>query len=294
MDVLRTLLFVPGNKDRMIEKAPGAGADALLYDLEDAVPASERALAREKVRAALETPAALPRYVRVNGLVDAGQAETEADLQAIVVGGLSGIVLPKAQSADEVHFVAATLDRLERDAGIVSGGVEIVPMLESARGIHFAFEILSASPRVSSVVIGSAEDADLMNDLGCRWSLAGTELLYARSKVRLEARAAGIAHPMDGVFPRRHDPDGLVRDAENARDLGYRGKTVIHPSQIEPVNRVFTPSARELAYYADRVAAFETAEAAGAGTLSFRGKMIDRAMIRKATALLAAYGPGKR
>ena len=290
MGPIRTLLFVPGNKDRMLEKAPAAGADALLYDLEDAVPAAERDIAREKVGAQLRQALRLPRYVRINGLVDAGPTETAADLEAVVGEGLSGVVLPKAQSPDDVAFVAERLDRLERDAGRPEGKIEIVPMLESARGIRFAFEILSASPRVASVVIGSAEDADLMNDLGCRWSLAGTELLYARSKVLLDARAAGIAQPLDGVFPRIADTDGLIRDAENARDLGYRGKTVIHPSQIEPVNRVFTPTDRELSYYGDLIAAFEEAEASGAGTLSFRGKMIDRAMVRKARDLLQRFG----
>ena len=126
-----------------------------------------------------------------------------------------------------------------------------------------------------------------MTDLGCGWSPEGTELLYARSKVLLEARAAGIDHPLDGVFPGLDDEEGLVRDAENAKRLGYRGKTVIHPRQVAPVNRVFSLSEREAAHYTDMIAAFEEAEAAGAGAISFRGKMIDRAMIRKARSVLA-------
>lgn len=290
MELLRTLLFVPSNKDRLLDKAPQAGADGLLYDLEDSVPAPERPIAREKVRARLQGPATAPRYVRINGLVDAGPKETEADLLAVVVSGLNGVVLPKAQSGDEVRFVAAALDRLEKSAGIGAGMLEIVPMIESARGVLFTYEIASASPRVASVIIGSAEDADLMTDLGCRWSLAGTELLYARSKVLLEARAAGIMHPMDGVFPWLNDIDALIRDAENARDLGYRGKTVIHPNQIEPVNRVFTPTDQELAYACDMLVAFDAAEAAGSGAIAFRGKMIDRAMVKTARELVARFG----
>lgn len=290
MDHLRTLLFVPGNKDRLLEKAPQAGADALLYDLEDSVPAAERQVAREKVRERLSAAADTPRYVRVNGLVDAGPKELEADLEAIVLSGLSGIVMPKAQSRDDVLFAAGVLDRLEKSAGVAAGTIEILPMLESAQGVMRTYEIASASPRVASIIIGSAEAADLMTDLGCRWSLEGTELLYARSRVLLEARAAGIKYPLDGVFPRINDTDALVRDAENARNLGYRGKTVIHPSQIEPVHRVFTPTQEEIAYAREMLAAFDAAEASGSGALSFRGKMIDRAMVKTARELVARFG----
>ena len=290
MELLRTLLFVPGNKDRLLEKAPQAGADALLYDLEDSVPAFEREIAREKVRERLNGAADVPRYVRVNGLVDAGPNVLEADLDAIVVAGLAGIVLPKAQSRDDVLFAASALEGRERQAGLPVGTIEILPMLESAQGVMRTYEIASASPRVASVIIGSAEDADLMTDLGCRWSLEGTELLYARSRVLLEARAAGIKHPLDGVFPRINDTDALVRDAENARNFGYRGKTVIHPAQIEPVHRVFTPTEKEVAYARDMLAAFDAAEAAGSGALSFRGKMIDRAMVKTARELVARFG----
>jgi citrate lyase subunit beta / citryl-CoA lyase len=290
VDHLRTLLFVPGNKDRLLEKAPSAGADALLYDLEDSVPAAERNVAREKVRERLLGPSDAPRYVRVNGLVDAGPKELEADLAAIVVKGLAGIVLPKAQSRDDVLFAAGVLDRMEKTVGLDAATVEILPMLESAQGVMRTYEIASASPRVASVIIGSAEDADLMTDLGCRWSLDGTELLYARSRVLLEARAAGIRYPLDGVFPRINDTEALVRDAENARNLGYRGKTVIHPAQVEPVHRVFTPTQAEVAYARDMLAAFDAAEAAGSGALSFRGKMIDRAMVKTARELVARFG----
>jgi citrate lyase subunit beta/citryl-CoA lyase len=289
MDLLRTLLFVPGNKDRLLDKAPTAGADGLLYDLEDSVPPAERQLAREKVRARLEASADLPRYVRINGVGDAGPKEVEADLAAIVVKGLNGVVLPKPDGPDDPRFVAAALDGCERAAGIAPGTIEIVPMIESARGLHFCYDILTATPRIASVVIGSAEDADLMTDLGCRWSASGSELLYARSRVLAEARAAGIKFPMDGVFPRINDTDALVRESEGARDLGYRGKTVIHPSQVEPVNRVFTPSEKEVAYARDMLAAFDAAVAQGSGAVTFRGKMIDRAMVKTARELVARF-----
>jgi citrate lyase subunit beta/citryl-CoA lyase len=289
MELLRTLLFVPGNKDRLLDKAPTACADGLLYDLEDSVPPAERQIAREKVRARLEGPADVPRYVRINGVGDAGPKEVEVDLAAVVVAGLAGVVLPKPGSADDARFVAFALDRCEREAGVAAGTVEIVPLIESARGVHFCYDILTATPRVASVVIGSAEDADLMTDLGCRWSLSGTELHYARSKVLLEARAAGIKHPMDGVFPRLNDTEGLVRDSENARALGYRGKTVIHPGQVAPVNAVFTPGEQEIAYARAMLEAYDAAASAGSGAISFRGKMIDRAMVKTARELVARF-----
>lgn len=290
MEHLRTLLFVPGNKDRLLDKAPTAGADALLYDLEDSVPAPERNVARAKVRERLAGAASVPRYVRVNGLVDTGPKELEADLAAIVGAGLAGIVLPKAQSRDDVLFAGSALEKLEQEAGVAAGATEILPMLESARGVMLTYEIASASPRVASVIIGSAEDADLMTDLGCRWSPEGTELAYARSRVLLEARAAGIKHPLDGVFPRINDAEGFVRDCEYARNLGYRGRTVIHPNQVEPANRAFSPTEKEIAYARDMLAAFDAAEATGSGALSFRGKMIDRAMVRTARELVARFG----
>jgi citrate lyase subunit beta/citryl-CoA lyase len=290
VEPLRTLLFVPGNKDRLLEKAPTAGADALLYDLEDSVPAPERPVARAKVGERLAGPAEVPRYVRVNGLVDAGPKELEADLEAIVSTGLAGIVLPKAQSRDDVLFAGSVLERLEKATGVATGTIEILPMLESAIGVMRTYEIATASRRVASVIIGSAEDADLMTDLGCRYTPEGSELLYARSRVLLEARAAGIKHPLDGVFPRINDTEGLVRDSELARNLGYRGRTVIHPNQVEPVNRVFSPTEKEIAYARDMLAAFDAAEAAGSGALSFRGKMIDRAMVKTARELVTRFG----
>jgi citrate lyase subunit beta / citryl-CoA lyase len=283
MDPVRTLLFVPGHRERMIEKAPGAGADGLLYDLEDSVPAADRAMARQMLADALATPRTLPRYIRVNGIADAGKDETAADLDAVVLADVDGIVLPKAQSVDDITWTAAEIEKHEQARGLDAGAFEIVPMIESALGVQFAYDILTASPRVTSVIIGSAQDGDLQTDLGADWSPEGTELLYARSHILLAARAAGIDHPMDGVFLGLDDEAGLIQDSENARRLGYRGKTVIHPRQIEPVHGVFTPSEKELTYYRDMIAAFENA---GENAFNFRGKMIDRAMIRKARGLL--------
>ena len=286
MEPVRTLLFVPGHRDRMLEKAPASGADGLLYDLEDSVPANDRATARRMLGDALSAARTLPRYIRVNGIADAGRDETAADLDAVILADVDGIVLPKAQSADDIAWTSAQIDGLEQARGIDPGSVGIVPMIESALGVQFAYEILTASPRIASVIVGSAQDGDLQTDLGAGWSPEGTELLYSRSCILVAARAAGIEHPMDGVFLGLDDEDGLVQDSENARRLGYRGKTVIHPRQIGPVHRVFTPDEKELAYYREMIVAFEDA---GENAFNFRGKMIDRAMIRKARGLLDRF-----
>jgi len=294
MELMRTLLFVPGHKDRLLEKAPTFGADGLLYDLEDSVPAPERSAARAKIATQLSQVVDIPRYVRINGLADAGPDVVVEDLAAIVVPGLDGIMLPKANGADDIAFVVGQLAKLESKQGLPEGSIEIIPFIESAKGIHFAYEIALASPRVVAMGIGSAEDGDLMNDLQCRWSPEGTELLYARSRLLLEARAAGVQYLIDGVFLGLEDEAGLVRDAEIARTLGYCGKTVIHPKQIAPINRVFSPSQKEIDYYRAMIEAFEVAEQQGTGAISFRGKMIDRAMVRKARRILSRGGASAR
>jgi citrate lyase subunit beta/citryl-CoA lyase len=280
----RTLLFIPGNRERMLEKGPTSGADALLPDLEDGVPIDEKDGARAILRGYITTESDLPIFVRVNSLVS---GETRHDLEAVVVTGLWGVFLPKTQSADEVRQVADWLDELERAAGLTAGRVEIVPMLETALGVLRAYEIASASPRVGSVCFASAENGDLQTDLGCDWSVEGTEMLYARSKVLLDARAAGLEYPLDGVYVDLEAQSGLIADTTLSKRLGYKGRTVIHPKQVGPVNRIYTPSAEEVAYYQRLLAAFEAATADGKATAAFEGRMIDYAMAARARRVLA-------
>jgi citrate lyase subunit beta/citryl-CoA lyase len=272
----------------MLEKAPGSGADALILDLEDSVPPAEKPQARARVRDFLGERG-LPLYVRVNGFSREGTGSEwlQADLEEVVRKGLSGVILPKAESGEEIQELDRRLGSLEDRSGLPRGSVGIIPFIESARGVQRAYEVLTASKRVVSVCFGSAAEGDLVADLGCSWSPEGTELLYARSKVLLEARSAGIAHPLDGVFTNLEDEAGLIRDATNARRLGYRGKTVIHPRQIPPVNRVFSPSEEEISYWRELAAAFAEGEKRGLGAITFRGKMIDRATLRRAQDILS-------
>ena len=288
MRALRSLLNVPGNRPDMLAKARGYGADALILDLEDAVPADRKAEARDIVAATLGEWSAGPdapiTYVRVNGL-DTGLLE--ADLDAIVQSGLAGIQLPKSHDAATIRRVDAELTRLERERGLAPDAVEILVSLESARGVLFAWEVLTAATRVGSVMIGTAQDADLQGDVGYLTTDSGDETLHIRSHVVLAARAAGITNPIDGVYADHRDAAGLEVAARRARELGYRGKKLIHPAQIEVVHRVFTPTERELDVHRRVLEAMAAAAAEGRATAVVDGRMVDVAMADTARRVLA-------
>jgi citrate lyase subunit beta/citryl-CoA lyase len=172
-------------------------------------------------------------------------------------------------------------------AGLAAGAVEIVCMLESANAVRLGYEIATASPRVASLCCSSGENGDLQADLGCAWSPEGTELLFCRSKVVLDARAAGLAYPLDGVFVDIDNIEGLIADTDLSRRLGYKGRTIIHPKHVEHVNRIFTPPAEEVEYYRGLLEAFDQALGEGRASVSYQGKMIDYAMATRARNVLA-------
>ena len=267
----------------MLERAAASGADALIFDLEDSVPLEMKPEARVIARAYIGS---LHRehviYVRVNA-IDSGMLES--DLDAVVMSGLTGVQLPKVGSAEEIQRVDRILAGLESARGLPLGQVEIVASLETARGVWFAYEIASA-PRVGSVLVGSAEDGDLQRELGYRYTGTGQELAYLRSRVLLAARAAGISNPLDGVYPHFRNLEGLRADARSARALGYRGKKAIHPDQVEPINRAFTPDELEMEHYSRILAAFEQALKEGSASTSVDGQMIDYAMAETARKVL--------
>jgi citrate lyase subunit beta/citryl-CoA lyase len=275
---------MPANRQRMLDRGPTAGADALLPDLEDSVPLDEKDTARAMLREYIPAHRDQAIFVRVNAVAS---GQTRRDLEAVVVDGLSGIFLPKVDSPDEIHQVTGWLDALEFAAGLPAGQVEIVAMIESALGAYRAYEIATASPRMASLCFASAQDGDFQTDLGCDWSVEGTEMLYARSKVLLEARAAGMDYPLDGVFADLEDEAALIADTTLSKRLGYKGRTVIHPKQVAPVNAIYTPPAEELDYYRRLLAAFEAATAEGRAAVTFEGKMIDYAMAARAQRVLA-------
>lgn len=291
MKSFRTALFAPGSKDRVMAKAAESGADAVIFDLEDSVPVAAKAEARGLVAQAIDKAAAAPAgarpvvTVRTNAVATGLLAD---DLAAVVRPGLNAVFLPKAEHVEELQQTAALLDRQEATAGMKQGSVEIIIMFESALGVHRCLDLIKASPRVTATCFGSARDGDLQTDLGCNWSIEGTELLYARSKVLLETRAAGNVIPFDGVFSDLSDEEGLVRDSILSARLGYVGRTVIHPKQIAPVRRAYAVPEAEVAYYQRVVREFEAVEKTGAAAaITVEGKLVDYAMYQRAKRVLA-------
>ena len=289
MKHIRTALFAPGAKARVMAKALESGANAVILDLEDSVPILAKAEARALVAQAIDGTAALPAAmrpvitVRTNAVATGLLAD---DLAAAVRPGLDAIFLPKVETVDEMKDAAALLERLETAKGMAAGTVGIVPMFESALGVMRCYELARATPRVSATCIGSARDGDLQTDLGCGWSIEGTELLYARSKILLDSRAAGV-HALDGVFSDLSDEAGFIQDCTLSARLGYIGRTVIHPKQIAPARRAYAVSEADAAYYRRVVSEFEAVEKTGASAaITVDGKLVDYAMYQRAKRVL--------
>ena len=289
MKPVRTALFAPGIKDRVMGKALAAGADAVILDLEDSVPLATKAEARTLVAKTIDGVAANPSrpgiYVRVNAASTGLLAD---DLEAVVRPGLDAVLLSKTENIDDVRQTAGSLDRLEKARGVKAGAVEIILQIENALGVYNCFNLIKASPRVVATCFGSARDGDLQTDLGCSWSIEGTELLYARSKVLLDTRAAGAnIHPLDGVFADLNDEAGLLADSKLSARLGYIGRTVIHPKQIAPVKAAYAVPEADVAYYQKIATEFAVAEKTGTAAIAVDGKLVDYAMAQRARRVLA-------
>jgi len=289
MKPVRTALFAPGIKDRVMGKALAAGADAVILDLEDSVPLATKAEARTLVAKTIDGAAANPSrpgiYVRVNAASTGLLAD---DLEAVVRPGLDAVLLSKTENIEDVGQTAGSLDRLEKARGVKAGAVEIILQIENALGVYNCFNLIKASPRVAATCFGSARDGDLQTDLGCSWSIEGTELLYARSKVLLDTRAAGAnIHPLDGVFADLNDEAGLLADSKLSARLGYIGRTVIHPKQIAPVKAAYAVPEADVAYYQKIATEFAVAEKTGTAAIAVDGKLVDYAMAQRARRVLA-------
>jgi citrate lyase subunit beta / citryl-CoA lyase len=292
MPLARSFLYVPANREKFLEKAIGLPSDAFIFDLEDSVPPAEKANARQGVREYAPKIADNRVWVRVNGL-DTGLAET--DLDAVIgVRGLAGIFVPKVETPDEVWRWNGMIAALEIERGLEPGAVKLVLSIESALGVLNAYDMSIAAARVVSLTFGGAQDGDLNTDLGCAWSIDGPEMLHARSHTLLAARAARFDTPLDGVFADVRDADGFERDTALSRRLGYRGRKLIHPGQIEPCNRLYQPSAAELEYYARVLEAFDQAVKQGSASTTVDGRMIDVAMANAARRVLDAAAAWKK
>ena len=282
MELLRSLVFVPGNRANMLERALGFGADIVMVDLEDSVPPGEKAAARDLAVAWTPRLVAAGRrvMVRVNSL-DTGLAADE--LAAVVSPDLAGVSIGKGNTAWELRQVDRLLAPLEAAAGIAAGSIKVVPWIETALAIVHVYEMARASRRIVGLAFGAE---DYTNDMGVIRNDFGEECYYARSAVAVAARAAGVA-ALDGPFVGFRDPDGLRKDAGTARQMGYTGKFAIHPAQIDIINETFSPNPDDVAYARRVVAAWDEAEAAGRGSLSIDGRMVDVPVVKRAQNLLA-------
>ncbi len=282
MEPLRSMIFAPGHRRDLIEKAIRSGADGVIIDLEDAVAMDEKAGARD---ALASLPAsAVPLYVRTNG---PDTAMFWDDVVAAGAVGVAGLVIPKAEHASLLREVDGALRALEMTSDHVPGSVGIMPLIESGLGVLNTYEMMLASDRIESVLYGGGEQGDLVADLGVEWTPEGTGLMYSRAKVLMDARAAGIENPMEAVFMDFRNLDALRVESELARTLGYVGKVAIHPAQVAVINDVFTPTPEQIAHHRRIIEEFEKALEAGSASIAVDGKMVDYAVARVARAVLA-------
>ena len=278
MVMIRSWLFVPGHRQKMIDKSPGRGSDALIYDLEDAVPPGEMNAARVKVGAALDAAKDGPhRFVRIHG---SGHGAMDADLRAVVRPGLVGLVLPKVDRPEDVLTVDRSLTELESQAGMAPGSVRLAAMIESAVGLIQAPAIAASSPRLAALMFGAE---DFAVDLGLFSFRQGGLLAYVRSALVVAAASAKLA-VVDKVHLDFRDPAGLARETQAARELGFTGKLLIHPAQIDAVHHVFRPTDQEVESARRVVAAFEAAPEEG--TMAVDGKMVDLPVVKRAQWIL--------
>jgi len=284
---LRSLLFVPGHKLDWMLKAPSYGPDGLILDLEDAVPLDRKDAARKAVREAItqlaDTRIAL--FVRLNAW---GTGQVVADVEAVGVPGLSGVILPKPESAEQVVALDFVLTELELADAITPGEFEIFPTPESAAGFQHAAAIAAASPRVRRFTGGGGgfTAGDATRSLNLRGRADHQQSLYTAARLNVAARAAGITQVYGGMTTNVADLDLLRASCERARDFGATGTFVIHPSHVPVAHEVFSPSAAEIAAARDVVVLMAEAIARGDAAVRHHGEMVDYAHARTSLDLL--------
>ena len=280
MNLIRSWMFVPGHRQRMIDKALGLNADAIMLDIEDGVAPNEKDSARKNIAESLgreKTAGSPARYVRINAI---GHARMHADLEAVVRSGLEGLVCPKVDTAEEVRKVDALLNEKEPKNKLEKGSVKLLIAIESPRGLLNAAAIAASSPRVVGLMFGAE---DFGREIGLPTVREGEarDLIYARSAMVVAAASAHV-QAVDGVWVDLNDSQGLLSFAKQSRRLGFSGMSSIHPSQINAINTTFSPTAEEIDYCRRVLQAFEEANARGDGSIAFGGQLIDRPIVERA------------
>jgi len=290
MALCRSFLFAPGNVARRVEKALGLDADAVIIDLEDSVAVSDKAATRPLAAEALRRPRACRGYLRVNA---PSTPFCFRDLVETLHPNVDGVVLPKIESAADLHAIDWLIASLEREHGLAEGSIDVMPIIETAIGVQRIDRILQARSlrtyaaawRVKRVAFGAA---DYANDIGLEPTLEEPELADARARIVLASRAAGLENPIDSPWFHLREKEAFGRALERSRRAGFQGRLCIHPDQIAPVNAAYAPSGDEVARAERIVAAFEAAEAKGAAAIQVDGQMVDYPVVHRARAVLAA------
>lgn len=285
MHPYRSILFVPAHKPEWASKALAAGADCIVLDLEDSVPADLKESSRELVRRTLaelrEASSHVGLFVRPNAL---DTKLSGADLEAVVCPELDGLFVPKVRNGTDILRWETLIDWFEARNGAT--GLEMIVPVEMVDAIANCGEIAGASLRVGAMIGPTSEHADIARAVGYRQSPEGSETLYLRSRILLACRQYGL-HALTGLWEDLADLDGLRSFADYGLQLGFRGQVLIHPSHVSVVNEVYTPTDEEVAYHEELVATVEEAAASGHGAVRFRGSHIDLAHADKARDWLA-------
>jgi citrate lyase beta subunit len=276
---------MPGDSMKKIQKAAGWEVDTVILDLEDGAAQNRKVAARTTVSEALQTLnfGGRERLVRLNHL---NTGLPRAEIEATAAWRPDGYIVPKAEDAADLHAVDQLLAIAEQQLGLPDGAFRLFAMIETALGVMNLREIARATPRLEGLIFGAE---DLAGDIGAVRTRAAWEVFYARSAV-VTAAAAYHLQAFDMVFTDFHDAPGLETESRFARQLGYTGKSCIHPNQTPVVNAVFSPSAEEIDRAQRLIAAFEAQQAAGAGAFTFEGKMVDMPMLVAARKVIARVG----
>lgn len=287
-ELMRTSLYAGGTSPVKIIQAGFYNEDCLVYDLEDSVSAGEKDAARFLVCNAIKYQRPKDKYivVRVNGIYS---RELDEDLEAVVRAQPDAIRIPKVEYASEVAGIDQKITAIETKAGLPQGKIKIWCNIESYLGVLNAREIAKASPRVTAMALGAE---DFTASMSAQRTKPGWEIFYARNAILMACREAGIS-AQDAVFSDINDQEGLERDLEMTRTLGFDGKTCVHPRQIDAVNACFTPSLKEVRYAQRVLAALEEAARNHTGVCTLDGGMVDKPMeLRARTTLAKARAAG--
>ncbi len=284
MPVMRSVFYVPSNNEKMVAKAVTIPADILTLDLEDSVPPAEKPKGRKMVQDYLKdsraSQASPNLYVRINNWET---LMTNDDLEAIVHPGLNGVCLAKCGSADNVKRLDWKLEELEQRRGMEVGTVGIQLLIETAKGVVNAYPAATASPRVNSLIFGAV---DYTKDMRVTLTSEGTEQLYARYYTAVAARAANCI-AIDCPFVAFQDVEAFEKSTREGRQMGYEGRMLIHPNQIEPSHKIYTPSPEDIEWAEGVKKVFEEEGIAkGAAAVTYKGKMVDTPVYENAMTIL--------